>query len=234
MSRCPVGACLAAALSLLASAEVAEAQGAQTAVRIGGVPRFDVSLGAGFVTGEDLGAVDANLRANATTLQDYRLFSTSARLEPAPAVDVRMAGSVSGPLAIEGQIQFGQPELRTTVADDVEAPADVVLVNQVARVLLTGGVRLRLGASGPGTRLQPHVSVGGGLVRQALDGGPTEQGRVVYVGGGLRYGLGAMPSGVPRRGLRADVQWMAADVGVGPDGSGSSLLAVTGGVFFAF
>jgi hypothetical protein len=229
------GVCVAAALLVCVSANEAQAQGARTAVRLGGLPRFDVSLGAGLVTGEELGAVDANLRANATTLQDYRLFSTSSRLQPAPAIDVRVAGTVSGPLAIEGQVQFGRPELRTTISNDVEGAADAVLVNQVTRVLLTGGVRLRLGASGAGTRLQPHVSAGGGLLRQALEGGgTTEQARVVYAGGGLRYALGAMPRGVARRGLRADVQWMAVDGGLGLDGAGSSLLAVTGGVFFAF
>lgn len=232
MNRWYAVACAIAVTALYAAVPEASAQAARTAVRIGGVPRFDVTLGGGLVTGEELGTADANLRANATTLQDYRLFSSSSRLDAAPVVDVRVAGRVQGPLAIEGQVQFGRPQMTTLIANDVEGAADVTLGNQVTRVLVTGGVRLRLG---PDASVQPHVSAGAGVLRQTIaGGGSADQARVVYIGGGVRYGLGAPLRGAPRRGVRADLQWMAVDGGLRLDGSSTSQIAVTGGVFFAF
>ncbi|MEQ1757074.1 MAG: hypothetical protein ABL986_02065 [Vicinamibacterales bacterium] len=203
--------------------------------RVAGPPRFDITLGAGLVTGVALGEASANLRSNATTPQSYPLFSTSTRLLPAPVVDVRVAGAVTSRVAIEGQVHFGQPELETAISADKELAPDVTVSERVTETLLAGGVRVTLANLGRQPRTLPYVSGGVGVLRQAHEeGGGTEQSSLVYLGGGVRHALSVRPGGLPRVGIRGDVQLLMVKGGLSVDDKITPQLSVTGGVFFTF
>lgn len=203
--------------------------------RVAGPPRFDVTLGGGFVDGVSLGAVDANLRANATTLQDYRFFSTDTRLRRAPVVDLRVAEVVTGRLAAELQVHFGKPELETAITNDVESAPDVTVSERLTQVLIAGGARVRLDKGRRPGDTMPYISGGAGLLRQTHEGGvATEQSPVFYVGGGVRHNLRSNPRSSARMGLRADVQLLMVKGGLSLADEVTRQLSVTGGVFFSF
>lgn len=203
--------------------------------RISGPPRFDLTLGGGMVTGVSIGDVDANIRANAPALEDYRLFSASTELRPAPVLDLRLAGVVTGRLAIEGQLHFGKPELQTSITNDVESAPDVTVSERLTQLLAGGGVRVRLDNVRRPGRTMPYLSGGAAVLRQIHEDGTTvEQSPVVYVGGGVRHALGSGARGVPRAGIRADAQVLMVRGGLKLDDTFTPQLSVTGGVFFSF
>lgn len=210
---------------------VAQAQRA----RIAGPPRFDVTLGGGLVTGVSLGQQDANLRANAPTLQNYRLFSTDTTFRPAPVADVRFSGIVTARLAVEGQVLFGKPELQTVITNDIESAPDVTVSERLTQVLLAGGVRVRLDSSRRQSRTMPYVSGGAGILRQVHEGGVgTERSPVFYVGGGVRHALGGGRGRPARTGVRADAQLLMVKGGLKLDDTLTPQFSATGGVFFTF
>lgn len=203
--------------------------------RIAGPPRFDVTLGGGVVTGVALGEADANIRANATALQDYRLFSSETRLRPAPVVDVRLAGVVTGRLAIEGQLHFGRPQLETAITSDVESAADVTVSERLSQVMLGAGVRVRLDNIRRQSRTMPYVSAGAAVLRQTpAAGGDVQQSRMFYAGGGVRHVLGRRPLNGGGAGVRADAQVLMGKAALSVDEKVRPQLALTAGVFFSF
>lgn len=211
------------------------AQGVTAVASLVGPPRFDVTIGVGIVTGGTLGAGDANLRANAPTLQNYPLFSTASELGPAIGLDARVAAVVRGRASLEAQIRLSQPTLTTLVTDDVESGEDVSLATPLTEMLIGGGIRVRLDDLRRTTRLMPHVSAGAGVVRQTYDGGAyVEQRSVFYLGGGVRYGLGARPRGYDRQGVRVDAQWLMSGSRDESAQDRSGRASVSGGVFFNF
>jgi hypothetical protein len=198
------------------------------------LPRFDVTLGGGLVSGVTLGEADANLRANATTLEDYRLFTTSTELRPAAVLDLRLAGAMTGRVWLEGQVQFGKPELEASISEDVEGAPDVIVSQRLTQTLFGGGVRVRLDSLQRQVRTMPYVSGGAGVLRQSYsDGNAAEQSPVLYAGGGVLQALSAR-QGVARIGIRADVQVLMVKGGLKGDDDFTPQLSVTGGVFFAF
>lgn len=203
--------------------------------RIPGPPAADVSVGGGLVMGVDLGTSDANVRSNATTARDFRLFSVASTLEPAVVVEFRAAGAVSRRVAIEGQVHIGKPELRSVVTDDVEGAPDTTLSATLTQVLLAGGVRIRADDPRRPARTVPHVTAGGGVLRQSHeDSDLVDQSAVVYLGGGVRHALSVRTGGFPRAGVRADVQVLLVRGGIKLDDKMTPQLSITGGVFFAF
>jgi hypothetical protein len=197
-------------------------------------PRFDVTLGGGLVTGVSLGDADANLRANATAPQDYRLFATSTELRPSPVVDLRLAGALTSRVWIEGQVQFGKPELKASISDDVEGAPDVTVSERLTQLLLGGGVRIRLDNVQRQAQTVPYVSGGAGVLRQSYpNGNVVEQSPVLYAGAGVLQGLSAR-QGATRFGVRADVQVLMVNGGLKADDGFTPQLSLTGGVFFAF
>jgi hypothetical protein len=216
-------------LGVLALPGSALAQRGQIATTL----RFDMTVGGGLVSGVSLGERDANLRANASRLEDYRLFTTTTELRAAPVVDVRLAGELTGRIWLEGQVQFGQPKLEATVSDDVEGAADVTVTETLTQLLAGGGVRVRLDNMRRQTRVMPYASAGAAVLRQTPQGGFVEQSPVLYVGAGVRQGLSPR-QGFARVGVRADVQLLMVKGGLKADDTFTPQLSLTGGVFFAF
>jgi len=203
--------------------------------RVASVPRFDLTVGGGVVSGMSVGESEANLRANAATLQDYRLFSTETTLRPAPSVDLRFAGGITGRLAVEGQVLFGRPELETAITNDVELSSAVTVSERITQVLFGGGLRVRLDNIQRQDRTMPYVSGGAGVMRQMHEDGATaESGPVFYVGGGVRHTLGGSPARPGRSGLRADVQLLMVKSGLSFDDTLTPQVSVSGGLFFSF
>ncbi len=226
-------ACAAVCLMTAALPQVAYAQRARIAGPAG-PSRFDVTIGGGLMTGVSIGEADANIRANATTLQDYTLFSTDTTLRPAPVLDLRVAGAVTRRFALEGQVLLSQPQLETTITSDVESAPDLTVSERITQVLLGGGVRVRLDDVARSGRTTPYVSGGAGVLRQTHEDGATAvRSPVFYVGGGIRHGLGA-GSGPARFGIQADVRLLMVKGGLTFDDSRTTQITATGGVFFSF
>lgn len=149
------------------------------------VHRLEVSFGGGVFGSGSLGSGDANLRANSSAAQPYRLFSTRSRLAAAPLLEARVGFGLSQRLSIEGRFGYSRPEVRTSVSDDVEGAPALTIVERIDQFAIDAGINVRVDE----WRLAgftPFVTAGAGYLRQ-LHAGQTfvEQGHSYFAGGGL-------------------------------------------------
>jgi hypothetical protein len=220
--------------AVLAAPAEAQAPRPPAVPRVPGPPRFDLTVGGGLLGGLSLGQSDANLRANATTAQNFALFSTDTQLRPAPAASLRVGAILTSRFAVEGQMLLARATLRTTVSDDSESAPDVTISETLTEMFFAGGVRVRLDDLRPPNRLRPFVSAAVGVVRRADDQSVSEQNLFMSVGGGVLYAIGGRPGVAPRQGVRADVQALLTRRPFRQDDDLSPRFAVTGGFFVTF
>lgn len=220
----------AGALVLLPSLVAAQTQ--SNAPVIG---RLELTTGAGFVGGADLGSADANLRANSLTPQPYRLFTTDARFGSAPVVEGRAGVALTRRYAIEGVFAFGRPALRASVSSDAEGAPDMTVEERVDQYLVGAALVMMLEEWRVGPFV-PFVTAGAGFVRQLHEGATLiESGRFYQVGGGVKHWFFASRRGTPRAtGVRADVRLYILDGGISYDNSARAHAAMSGSFFVVF
>jgi len=149
--------------------------------------RFEVSVGGLWIGGTDLGALDANLRANNLTPTPFRLFSTQTSQAGAPGIDLRFGYWLSRSLAVEGGFARMQPELRTRVIADAESAPALTAAERIDQYFIDANVvwsldRFRFRG------MVPFVAGGAGYLRQLHEGRTlVETGQVYEAGGGIRY-----------------------------------------------
>ena len=228
---------VAVALALapaLASAQARPPRQAPRPVRTTAV--VDLSVFGGMFTATALGSADANLRANATTPQAYRLFSTTTEREAAPLLDVRFDWWATRRVAVGGRALASRPQLTTTISNDVELVPDLAVSERLNEVILDGGVLVRLDSLRRPHRTWPYVTGGVGILRQMHEGATDgDNHRVVRLGGGVRHALVSGRRGAVKSvGLSAEAQVMLVSGELLATESRTSRTAVTGGVTFGF
>lgn len=218
----------AALVFLLAAPALAEAQGPPVNRP---VRRLEVSFGGGLLGGSQLGEQAAELRANSTRPEPFRLFGTESRFESAPALEARAAFALTRRYGVEGGISFTRPELQSSISDDAEQAPDLVIIERIDQYLFDGGVFFALDELPLGPLL-PVVSGGFGYLRQLHEGRMVvEEGLFAYGGFGVRHWLTTAGRGMVRAtGIRADAKLYVVDGGIGVDDS----LRPQGGVSASF
>jgi hypothetical protein len=198
--------------------------------------RVEVEVGGGLLGGAGLGSGDANLRANATARQPFRLFTADSRFERAPTVHVRAAVPLTSRLVLEGGLTRSRPDIRTSLTADAEGAAPVTSIEQVDQYVFDASLVWMLNALRLGDRLVPFVVGGGGYVRQLHEGRTViEHGQVYHAGGGVRYRLLNRGSGFVRSaGLRGDARVQLLRGGISFEERPRPHAAISGGVFVGF
>jgi hypothetical protein len=222
---------LVAAVVVMVAAPVVHAQGTD------GRPlrRVEVGFGGGLLGGAALGAVDANLRANAPQAQDFTLFATDTRFASAMFLEIRGGVDFTRRFGAEGRFLFGRPELRTSVTQDVEAQTPFTAVERLNQYVIEGSVIVMFDELGAG-RLVPFAVGGVGYLRQLHEGlTVVEEGRRYHLGGGVKYWFFTRPRGALRAaGVRADARWYLVAGGYELERRTRSHGALVGSVFAAF
>jgi hypothetical protein len=196
-------------------------------------PRFDVSIGAGFLSGSSLGGGDAELRARSG--QSFELFGTSTRIAASVPIEGRLTFLLGSRYALEFRGAWARPELRTEITGDVEgAPAQTV-AEQVSLYSIDGGLLIALRPARPGV-IAPFISGGAGYVAAVHEELTLLENGVVYrVGGGFKYPIAARTQ---RRlkgyGLRADAGLAVMTGGVTTAADATRQLSASGSFYLVF
>lgn len=226
------------------TAAAAQAPTAAPAGRTGAAParprpaRFEVSVGAWWMSGYGLGERDALLTGNRVpTGDDFVLFRTSSEVSSAAGLDVRMGVLASPSFTVEGAVVASRPELRTSISGDFEQGADEVAVEKFDQVVFEGQALWHPSrwafSSG---RAVPFVAGGVGYLEQLGDNRVRlENGWVYHVGGGLKWAFGA-PAATRKRGfgLRLDARMSWRSDGVDVDDTVRTFAGLGGAVFYRF
>lgn len=200
------------------------------------IRRVEVEVGGGILGGASLGSADANLRANATTKQPYRLFSTGTRIASERSVHARVGFALNRRFAVEAGGVFSRPAIRTSVSGDVEGAPALTVDERVDQYLVEASLLVRLDEIRLGSRTVPFLAGGAGYLRQLHEGLTViEQGHFYHLGGGLKHWLLARDRGFVRAaGLRADARVYVLMSGMSFDGRPRPHGAASGSFFLAF
>jgi hypothetical protein len=200
------------------------------------VRRLQVDLGGGLLGGGALGAADANLRANATTLQPYRVFSSDTRFTPSPTFHVRAGYDLTRRLGVEGGVVFSRPTVESSLANDIEGAPSLTVDERIDQYFLEGSVVFRLDEMRIGRSTVPFVAGGAGYLRQLHQGLTViEEGHLFHLGGGLKHVLTLRNRGLVRAaGLRADARVYLLTSGYTFDDGPRPHIAASGGLFLVF
>jgi hypothetical protein len=200
------------------------------------IRRLEAEVGGGIFGGGALGSADANLRANAPTLQRYTLFTTDSRFAAAGSMHGRVGFALSSRLAVEGGLVFSHPRIRTSVSGDVEGAAALTVDERIDQYIVEASVLFRLDEIRLGRRTVPFVAGGAGYLRQLHEGLTViDEGHLYHLGGGMKHWLLARDRGFIRAaGLRADGRLYIISGGVSFDDRPRPHAAASGSFFLAF
>ena len=188
--------------------------------------RFEAGAAAGWWGGYDLG-----------TLSTAR-FDAEAAIDGGPAVTGRFGWRIWRTVTVEGGGTFTRASLQSTLHSNVDPSLNGSQETPFHQLAGEVGVRLPLRrmAMREG-RLVPFVTGGGGYLRQTYeDGVLLETGRLLYGGGGLRYGpASARPDRFFKHvGMRADARFVVRTRGIDVEEKSRLFLTLTAGIFVAF
>ncbi len=198
--------------------------------------RFEVSVGAAWLSGAQLGSDAAELRRNATPPGEFPLFTADTAVEGSPAFDGRVAYWLTRSLAVEGGFVMTRPVVETRVSADAEGAEALTLEEDLDQYFVEVGLVLLLDRFRITNRTVPFVSGGVGYLRQLHEGRTLiETGQVYHVGGGLRHPLWSRERGFLRAaGLRVDARAYVLVNGFALDDGPRSHGAVSGAFFVTF
>jgi hypothetical protein len=196
--------------------------------------RIELAGGLGVFSGAALGSQQADLRT-ATAGQPYRLFSSSTRMSTAPVFDLRLGVPVGGRYAVEGHAAYGHPEVRTSLSSDAEHAPDLTAVERLDQYVIDGGLVVNLDEWSI-AGVHPFATIGGGYLRQLHeDLVVIEEGRVFFVGGGVKHAIHTRSRGIVRGfGVRADVRLDLLSGGIHIDDNVRRHVSASGGLFVIF
>jgi hypothetical protein len=193
-----------------------------------GEPRFEVSAGALFAGGNDLGNLSADLVENQTGGGAYPLFETDTRLGAAPAIEGRFGWRLTPRFTVEGGAFMSRPELSSRLTSDVEGAPDATVAEDLSLYIFDAAVIVAFGP--PASSVTPFARAGVGYVRQLHeDNVLVETGVAYHVGGGATFWLGQR---VRRMGVRVDARVLLLQGDVDLGNSGRTVPA--GGAAFVF
>jgi hypothetical protein len=166
-------------------------------------PHLDLSVGSGLFTGSDLGSADADLRGS--TGGPFQLFATKSRIAASVPLEARVGFRLSPRYVLEVRGAWARPELRASIAADVEGAPALTVVEKVDLYSLDLGVLVMFSRS-RARAVTPFISAGGGYVAAVHEGLTLLEGGYSYRGGGgVKYPLAVRSAGrIKGVGIRAD------------------------------
>ena len=230
-----------AALALLLGALPGTAAGQGPSTQVGArqenrqIGRLEVGGGFGLLGGASIGTEDANLRANTSPAEPYRLFTAESSVQRAGVLEARLGVALTRRYAVEGRFSFSRPELQSSISADVEGAPGLTVVERVDQYVIDAAV-LVLFDEARFARMVPFASAGGGYVRQLHEGLTViEGGGIYHVGGGIKHWFFSRNSGFARAaGARADARLYFLTGGFALDDGPRSHGAISGSVFLGF
>ena len=200
------------------------------------VRRLQVEFGGGLIGGADIGPVDATLRANATTLQPYKVFSSATRFSPTPSYHVRAGYDFTRRLGVEGGMVFSRPKIESSLTGDIEGAPPVTVNERIDQYFLEASVLFRLDEIRLGRATVPFVAGGAGYLRQLHQGLTViDEGHLFHLGGGVKHVLSVRNGGLVRSsGVRADARVYLLTSGYSFDDSPKPHIAASGSFFVVF
>ena len=217
-----------ALLVVLCLAATSRGAAAQNALESG---RLEISAGAAWLGTQTFGSATAT--ETTPSGGAFSLFTTSSELGSATAFDARVGVRIAGTLVVEADATYARPELRVTVANDVESGPSITAAERLQQYMIGGGATWYV----PGrSRIVPFVTGGGGYLRQLHDRALlVETGTYYQVGGGVLYLLSSRQDRrLKATGIRVDVRAVSLTDGVAIDGGRHSAPAVAGSFFVRF
>ena len=212
-------------LLLASSARAAAAQGVLASGRL------EIAGGAAWLGTQTFGS--ANATETTPSGSTLSLFTTSSELGRATSFDARVGVRIAGTLVVEADATYARPELRVTIANDIENGPSITAVERLQQYMIGGGATWYVPG---GSRLVPFVAGGGGYLRQLHDRALlVETGTYYQLGGGVLYLLSAHPDNrLKASGIRADVRAVIVNGGAAFDGGRHTAPAVAGSYFVRF
>lgn len=193
--------------------------------------RLEISAGAAWLGSQTFGSASAT--ETTPSGSSFSLFNTSSEVGSAAAFDARVGVRIAGTLVVEADATYARPELRVTIANDVENAPSITAVERLQQYMIGGGATWYvLGRN----RIVPFVAGGGGYLRQLHDRALlVETGTYYQVGGGVLYLLSSHPANrLKASGIRAEVRAVILKGGVAFDGGRHTAPAVAGSFFVRF
>jgi len=196
-------------------------------------PAFEISVGAGFLTGSDLGDADADLRNS--TGGELRLFATSSRIGTSLPVEVRFGFPFGGRYVFEARAAWARPDLETSVTGDVEGAPPVSLAETTDQYSIDAGVLVYFGRQRQ-REVTPFVSAAVGYVATVHEGLTLlENGMSFRGGGGVRFPLASGRRGrISAYGIRADAALVVMTNGVTSGSGATTQVATSGSLYLTF
>lgn len=180
--------------------------------------RFTISGGLSWLGGYALGGKTATLRRNeigTASPSSFALFRTDASIEQAPAVEARIGYALTRGLAVELGGVYGRPQLALNVTGDAENTAVIHSAEHVSQYAIDVGAVWQIPRVRFGSHIRPYVTGGGGYLRQLYaDRTAVETGRMMHVGGGIRYWLRGGDTSHRPLGLRIEMRVQSRTGGV--------------------
>ena len=212
-------------LLLAASSRGAAAQGVLESGRL------EISGGAAWLGAHTFGSASAT--ETTPSGGGFTLFNTSSELGSAAALDARVGVRIAGTLVVEADATYARPELRVSIANDVESAPSITSVERLQQYMIGGGATWYVPGRG---RIAPFVTGGGGYLRQLHDRALlVETGSYYQVGGGVLYLLSShADKRLKATGIRVDVRAVILNGGVAFDGGRHSAPAVAGSFLARF
>ena len=230
--RSPLAAAIVAVWLLFVGSVVTAS--AQTGASDG---RFEVAGMVAWTTESQLGSRAATLTRNSTTdTTPFTLFSTSGRLEPAPAIVASFGYRVTDWLTAEATGRIRRPTVEIAVSGDTEAaPGTAIASERLDEYSVDASAVIALPLRF-GERGQPFVMGGFGYRRELHDDrADIDTGTSVHGGGGVKWIVSSRNQGWLRRlGIRGEVRIVQRRGGFRLNGASDVSASAGGGVFFVF
>ena len=196
-------------------------------------PRFDVSIGGGFLSGSSLGDGAADLRTRGG--QPFELFTTETRIAASVPIEGRLTFLLGSRYALEVRGAWARPEVRTSITDDVEDAAPQIVAERVSLYSLDAGLLVAFKPNRAGV-VAPFLSGGAGYIGAVHEGLTLLENGVLYRGGGgFRYPIAMRTQGrLKGYGVRADAGLVMLTGGIA-DGTGATRqMTASGSLFLTF
>jgi len=167
------------------------------------VPRLDLSIGTGFISGSSLGDANADLRGRSGA--PLPLFATTSRLGTSPPLEVRLGYRISPRYTLEMRGAWSRPEIQTSIASDIEGAPALTVAEKVDLYSLDLGILVMFNRPRP-RALTPFISAGAGYAGAVHEGLTLlESGLTYRGGGGIKYPLALRTRArIKAIGVRAD------------------------------
>jgi len=193
--------------------------------------RFEIAIGSRWTGGQTFGGGDANETTSSGTA--FRIFTASTTLAGAPSIDTRVGMRITRRLELQAAGSYGSPQLRVNVSNDVENAVVVTPSERVQQFTVRGGVLWYLSQL-TRPRFAPFVAAEAGYLREVHEAHTLiEGGRLVEIGGGLKYLVGSFGR-FKAIGARVDARAVLRSKGVAFDDSLHTAPSVDVSVYLRF